>query len=117
MISAAEFVSQFADSARPIHLIGEGLVYYRELFETEGVEILDERLWYPKAQCVYELARKKAMAGEFADAATFVPSYIRQPDAIENLRKRKNQARTKQPAKGSTKKPTEKSMDSGSSPE
>ena len=87
MISAAEFTSRFADPASPIQLVGEGLLYYRGLFETEGVGILDEHLWRPRAECVYKLARKKALAGEFAEAATFVPSYIRQPDAVENLRK------------------------------
>jgi len=72
--------SGFAGSAKPLWLLGEGLVYYREKFAAEGIEFLPERYWVPTAKKVHLLGWEKALAGEFADAKTLEPNYLRLPD-------------------------------------
>jgi tRNA threonylcarbamoyladenosine biosynthesis protein TsaB len=78
LMTAEEFLARFTD--KPISLIGEGLVYYRNNFNAPNLRILDEKYWNPSAANVHKLGWQKAIAGEFADPLTLVPNYIRGPD-------------------------------------
>lgn len=78
LITAQNFIEKCADS-QPIWLMGEGLVYYKESFEAEGINFLEEKYWWPKASNVYKLGFEKALKGEFADPLTLQPFYLRQP--------------------------------------
>jgi tRNA threonylcarbamoyladenosine biosynthesis protein TsaB len=78
LMTADEFLARFTD--KPISLIGEGLVYYRNNFNAPNIQILDEKYWNPSASNVHKLGRQKALRGEFADPLTLVPNYIRGPD-------------------------------------
>jgi len=80
LMNVSEFFKWFAGSAKPLWLLGEGLVYYRQKFAAEGIEFLPEKYWVPTAKKVHLLGWEKALAGEFADAKTLVPNYIRLPD-------------------------------------
>jgi tRNA threonylcarbamoyladenosine biosynthesis protein TsaB len=80
LMTAEDFISGFADRDDPVWLLGEGLVYYKKRFESEGINFFDEDLWYPGAEKVYKLGWALAEKGMFADAITLVPRYLREPD-------------------------------------
>jgi len=83
LMTPLEFVQRFADAAEPVHLLGEGLVYYTGLFEAAGIEFLDKRYWCPRAAKVHLLGYKMACEGQFADPQTLKPVYLRRPEAEE----------------------------------
>jgi tRNA threonylcarbamoyladenosine biosynthesis protein TsaB len=93
LMTALQFVYKFADTksrkgcptAEPIWLLGEGLVYYKHLFEAPGIEFLDSNFWCPRAAKVHLLGYKMACEGQFADPLTLKPVYLRRPDAKEKL--------------------------------
>ena len=78
LMTAEEFMTRFSD--KPIALVGEGLVYYKDLFKGPNIQILDEKFWNPSAANIHKLGWQKALKGEFADALALVPNYIRGPD-------------------------------------
>ncbi len=65
-----------------VHLLGEGLLYYRAKFAAPHISILPEEYWQPKASAVFALGREQARAGNFSDPLTLVPMYIRK--ALDN---------------------------------
>ena len=79
LMTAEDFLDRFAD--KPIALIGEGLVYYKDQFSNPAVRALDEKHWNPSAANVYRLGWVLAKQGQFADAISLVPNYLRGPDA------------------------------------
>jgi len=80
MMSASEFVEKFADGNKPIWLLGDGLLYYKDKFKAEGIQFLDEMYWSPRASKVHLLGWNMALANKFADPVTLVPNYICRPD-------------------------------------
>ncbi len=83
LMTARQFLENFAGNSQPIWLLGEGLVYYKDKFEADGIRFLDERYWSPRAKKVYKLGWQKALAGQFADPLTLQPKYLRRPDIKE----------------------------------
>jgi tRNA threonylcarbamoyladenosine biosynthesis protein TsaB len=76
-----------AQSPRPVHLLGEGIPFHRQFIadsESE-VHITDESLWRPRASTVARLGWRMARNGEFTDAISLSPTYIRRPEAEEKL--------------------------------
>jgi len=88
LMTASQFLEQFGGKGKPIWLLGEGLVYYKDKFKAEGVFFLDERYWPPKAAKVHLLGWEKASSGQFADPLTLQPAYLQRPD-IKEKRKTK----------------------------
>jgi tRNA threonylcarbamoyl adenosine modification protein YeaZ len=84
LITAEEFLARFTD--KPIMLIGEGLVFYKDKFAHKNVDVLDEKFWNPSAANVHKLGWELAKNGQFADPLTLTPNYIRGPDAIVKQR-------------------------------
>ena len=80
LMTAPQFLDQFACKEKPIWLLGEGLVYYKDKFKADGVYFLDEKFWTPQAEKVHLLGWKKAQANQFADPLTLQPTYLRRPD-------------------------------------
>ncbi len=80
LMTASQFAEQFARKDKAICLLGDGLVYYRDKFQAEGVGFFDERYWSPRAAKVHLLGRPKARRAEFADPLTLTPNYLRGPD-------------------------------------
>jgi tRNA threonylcarbamoyladenosine biosynthesis protein TsaB len=80
LITISEFHNCFTHRKKPIGLLGDGLVYYRDRFEAEGVLFLDEQYWTPRANKVYHLGWQMALEGQFADPFTLIPNYLRKPD-------------------------------------
>ena len=82
IITAEEFIKTFgSDKNKPISLIGEGLVYYKDQFQTPAITFMDETYWTARAEDVYKVGHKMAENNEFADPATLLPFYMRRPDA------------------------------------
>ena len=80
LMTAPQFLDKFASSAQPVWLLGDGLVYYKDKFKADGIRFLHEQYWSPRAEKVHLLGWKKALAGQFADALTLQPNYLRHPD-------------------------------------
>jgi tRNA threonylcarbamoyl adenosine modification protein YeaZ len=80
LMTADHLVTQFAKAQRPLWLLGEGLVYYKDKFETGGIEFFDESLWTPKASLVHRIGWEKALCGQFAEPMSLVPFYIQRLD-------------------------------------
>ncbi|MDD5064206.1 MAG: tRNA (adenosine(37)-N6)-threonylcarbamoyltransferase complex dimerization subunit type 1 TsaB [Phycisphaerae bacterium] len=83
LMTAEEFVGKFSGKSKPVWLLGEGLVFYKDKFKAEGIRFLDEKYWNPRAGNVYNLGWEKALAGQFADPLTLQPTYLRKPDIKE----------------------------------
>jgi len=80
LMTAQQFLERFAGSTEPIWLLGDGLVYYRNKFEADGIRFLDEKYWSPRAAKVHLLGWQKALQERFADPLTLTPNYLRKPD-------------------------------------
>jgi tRNA threonylcarbamoyladenosine biosynthesis protein TsaB len=83
IMTAQQFLETFPQKERPIYLLGEGLVYYKDRFKADGIDFLDETCWTPTAAKIHQLGWQKALANQFADASTFQPIYLRMPAAEE----------------------------------
>ena len=80
LMTSSGFLEQFARKDKPICLLGDGLLYYRDRFCAGGVSFFDEKYWSPRAAKVHLLGRQKALRAEFADPLTLRPNYLRGPD-------------------------------------
>ena len=78
LMTAEEFLGRFTD--KPIALIGEGLVFYRNNFTHKNVRVLDEKYWNPSAANVHRLGWQMASRSQFIDPIVLTPNYLRQPD-------------------------------------
>lgn len=83
LMTPSQFLEQFADEVKPIWLLGEGLVYYADIFKAEGIYFLDESCWTPRAEKVHMLGWKMACAGQFVDPLMLQPKYLRKPQVTE----------------------------------
>ena len=80
LMTTSQFLDRFAIEAKPIRLLGDGLLYYKDKFQTDGVHFFDEKHWSPRAGKVLLLGRQMALKEQFADALTLTPNYLRKPD-------------------------------------
>jgi tRNA threonylcarbamoyl adenosine modification protein YeaZ len=78
LITASQLIEEFASQA-PLGVLGDGLLYHRDAFLANNVQVLDPACWSPRAINVYRLGLQKAQAGLFADALTLTPFYLRAP--------------------------------------
>jgi tRNA threonylcarbamoyladenosine biosynthesis protein TsaB len=79
LMSASEFLAQFASPENPIGLLGDGLVYHRQTFESAGTCFLDEKYWSPRANKVHLLGWQMALRDEFTDPVGLTPYYLSRP--------------------------------------
>jgi len=80
LMSASEFIAQYAENDKPIWLLGDGLVYHRDKFKAEGVRFFQDKYWSPHAIKVHKLGWQMAQRGGFADPINLRPFYLRRPD-------------------------------------
>jgi tRNA threonylcarbamoyladenosine biosynthesis protein TsaB len=83
LITPADFLRRFCSTNTPIHLLGEGLLYYQKLFEHPQTVILDKALWPARAESLWTLGQKRAQNENWDNPETLVPLYIRRPEAEE----------------------------------
>jgi tRNA threonylcarbamoyl adenosine modification protein YeaZ len=79
LMSEEQLLKRFAVPDRPLYLVGDGLLYHQDAFRDQGVCLLDERLWSPRAAMVHRLGYQKAQAGLFSDPPSLAPFYLRGP--------------------------------------
>lgn len=82
LMTAKQFTDRFSDGKEPIWLLGEGLVYYRDLFKTADIRFLDEDYWAPAASKIHLLGWERAIAGVFADPISLQPAYLHRPEIV-----------------------------------
>ncbi len=77
-------------AARPgsCAVLGEGVLYHREVVEASGLVILPESLYPPRAEIVYRLGVARAAEGRFTDRRDLIPTYVRPPEAEEKWEER-----------------------------
>jgi len=80
LMTAPEFIAQFADGQEPLWLLGDGLVYYQNDFRTDGICFFEQTYWSPQARSVHALGWQMALRGQFAEPLTLTPNYLRKPD-------------------------------------
>jgi tRNA threonylcarbamoyladenosine biosynthesis protein TsaB len=88
LMTARQFLDEFADPTNPTALLGDGLLYHKNKFQAEGTIVLDEKYWSPQARKVHALGYQLALAGKFADPLKLTPTYIRRPEAEEKWQQR-----------------------------
>jgi len=75
-----QFIEDVVVSGKDIWLLGDGLLYYKEEFQTNNVHFFDQKYWSPRSSKVYLLGRQMAQTGEFSDPLLLGPNYLRGPD-------------------------------------
>ena len=77
--------AMLARSPRPVFLLGEGIPYHEKFVPKDdaGVIVTPADCWPARAEAVAEIGMGMAERGEFADAFTLVPTYVRRPEAEE----------------------------------
>lgn len=78
LMSAREIIDGFA-GIHTVGLLGDGLLYHRDRFDTGRFCVLPEPLWSPSAANVHRLGYQQALAGRFADPLALSPLYLRGP--------------------------------------
>ena len=80
---------------RPVYSIGDALDRYQESFTRDGIELMTQTTWRPRATNAGLLGEKAYLIGERTDPLTIAPIYMRLPEAEEKWRSKEGQ----QPAK------------------
>ena len=80
LMSASEVIAEFAEMGKPIWLLGDGLVYHKDKFKSQGVCFFEQKYWSPRANKVHRLGWQLAGKGMFTDPVDLKPLYLRRPD-------------------------------------
>jgi tRNA threonylcarbamoyladenosine biosynthesis protein TsaB len=80
LMTPSQFLDRFACEDKPIRLLGDGLLYYKDKFQAKNVHFFDEKYWSPHAGKVLLLGRQMALKEQFTDALMLTPNYLRKPD-------------------------------------
>jgi tRNA threonylcarbamoyladenosine biosynthesis protein TsaB len=86
LMAPSQFLERFAHKNKPIRLLGDGLLYYKDKFQADGVLFFHEKYWSPRAGNVLLLGRQMALKGRFTDALTLTPNYLRKPEVTIKTR-------------------------------
>ena len=86
LMTASQFIARFACKDKPICLLGDGLVYYKDIFQADGIDFLDQMYWSPRAGKVHLLGWQMALKEQFANPLTLTPKYLRKPDVTVKSR-------------------------------
>jgi tRNA threonylcarbamoyladenosine biosynthesis protein TsaB len=79
IISASDFIEKYVKENEPLWLLGDGLVYHKQEFDTQGVLFFDQKYWSPRAANVHKIGWQKALRGDYTDAAALSPLYLCRP--------------------------------------
>ena len=77
-----------ANNRKNVGLLGEGLVYYAEKFQSPLTWLMDQSLWSATAAGLYRVGCRMAKQGLFTEPLDLAPKYLRQPDAVVKRIKR-----------------------------
>ena len=88
LMTANDIIKEFADMNDPVYLLGEGLHYYKDKFDVDGVEVVDDQYWMATAKKTYKVGYQMAQEKLFTDPAKLSPFYLRRLEAEVNWEKR-----------------------------
>lgn len=71
-----------ANNKTNVGLLGEGLVYYANQFDSSLTHVLDKQYWPATAAGLFHVGSRMAQKGLFTDPMALTPMYLRQPDAV-----------------------------------
>ena len=80
IITSDELCQKASREKDKVWLLGDGLLYYRQSFEKENINIFDEKYWGPRAACVYNLGWEMAQKNMFSDPLELKPNYLYHPE-------------------------------------
>jgi tRNA threonylcarbamoyl adenosine modification protein YeaZ len=80
LMTSSQFLTQLDCEKKPIWLLGDGLLYYKDKFKADSTRFLEQKYWSPRASKVHLLGWKKALTNQFADPLTLTPNYLLRPD-------------------------------------
>jgi tRNA threonylcarbamoyladenosine biosynthesis protein TsaB len=80
LMTPSQFLDSFALETKPIRLLGDGLLYYKDKFQADNVHFFDEKYWSPRADKVLLIGQQMALEEQFTDALMLTPNYLRKPD-------------------------------------
>lgn len=75
-----QFVEEFGRQDRDMWLLGDGLLYHKDKFRSDGIRFFDDRYWSPRAAKIHLLGHQMAASGQFSEPLTLTPNYLRGPD-------------------------------------
>ncbi|MBW8036099.1 MAG: tRNA (adenosine(37)-N6)-threonylcarbamoyltransferase complex dimerization subunit type 1 TsaB [Planctomycetes bacterium] len=85
LMKASDFVKRFADTDKPVWLLGEGLVYYKDDFNAKGIEFIGPEFWPANASGVFNAGRRVLASSGYQNPQNLTPFYLRRPEAMERL--------------------------------
>ena len=80
IMSPRYFLDRFSNRENPVWLLGDGLVYYRDRFQSDGIRFFEQKYWNPRASNVHKLGWEKACQNKYANPISMTPAYISRPD-------------------------------------
>ncbi len=86
IMNAGEFREKTIKDGNSIWLLGDGLLYYKQEFQDENINFLEEKYWSPRASCVYKIGREMAKNNQFSDPMALKPNYLYRPEIKVKLR-------------------------------
>ncbi len=72
-----------ADQGTACAVLGDGVDQHRAVVEASGLRVLPDGLNTPRSQTVFRLGFARAERGQFTEARSLTPTYIRLPEAEE----------------------------------
>ena len=76
-----------ANNKKTVGLLGEGLVYYAEKFNSPFTFLIDNPYWSATAAGLFRVGCRMSTANQFADPLALKPKYVGLPDAIAKQRR------------------------------
>ena len=80
IMAAEQLLQQFAGQGQTLGVLGDGLLFHQDRFKADGVRLLDQSSWSPRASTIYRLGRPKAQCGQFEDPLRLTPFYLTPPE-------------------------------------
>ena len=90
LMKASDFVKRFANPDKPVWLLGEGLVYYKDDFKAKGIEFIGPEFWPANASGVFNAGKRVLASSGYQDPQKLIPFYLRRPEATERLDRMSN---------------------------
>ena len=83
----SEFINSLEKGKKPVYLLGEGLLYYKDDFKSPNTKILDDKFGSTLAKNIFLIGSGMAKQNNFTDPKNLPPLYLRGPGAVEKTKK------------------------------
>ena len=90
LMKASGFVKRYTGNDKPVWLLGEGLVYYKDDFKAKGIEFIGPDFWSARASGVFNAGKRVLSSSGHQDPQKLTPFYLRRPEALEKFDRMSN---------------------------